>query len=149
MAIKKPKNDSGQSIVETAISALIFFQLVFAITDYSHLLFSQLTLQNAVRQGGRYAITGQAISGMSRYLSILTTVHNTSMGMATSSNTTVCGQILGCQCGGGPGEAVTVKVIYSYKFISPVIGMFFTNGTYTFAVSTSFKNETFPPGSTY
>lgn len=149
MAIKKRKADSGQTIVETAISAMILLQLVFATVDFSHLYFSQLTLQNAVRQGGRYAITGQAMSGKSRYLSILTTVENTSLGMATSSNTTVCGQILGCLCGGGPGETVTVKVVYPYKFLTPLIGAFFTNGTYTFTVSTSFKNESFPPGSTY
>src|SRR5271165_2331195 len=149
MAIRKPKADSGQTIVEFAISALSLLQLVFSIIDFSYLFFSKLTLQNAVRQGGRYAITGQAISGKSRYLSILTTVENTSLGMATSSNTTVCGQILGCQCGGGPGETVTVNVTYPYKFLTPLIGTFFTNGTYTFTVSTSFKNETFPPGLTY
>jgi len=149
VAIRKPKADSGQSIVEFALCALILFMLVFAIIDFSYLFYAKLTLQNAVRQGGRYAITGQAISGKSRYLSILTTVQNFSMGMATSSNTTVCGQILGCQCGGGPGETVTVKVTYPYKFITPLIARVFTNGTYTVTVSSSFKNEQFPPSSTY
>jgi len=149
MAIRKPKADSGQSIVEFALCALILFMLVFAIIDFSYLFYAKLTLQNAVRQGGRYAITGQAISGKSRYLSILTTVQNFSMGMATSSNTTVCGQILGCQCGGGPGETVTVNVTYPYKFITPFIARVFTNGTYTVTVSSSFKNEQFPPSSTY
>jgi Flp pilus assembly protein TadG len=149
MAIRKPKAESGQSIVEFAICALILLMLVFAIIDFSYLFYAKLTLQNAVRQGGRYAITGQAISGKSRYLSILTTVQNFSMGMATSSNTTVCGQILGCQCGGGPGETVTVNVTYPYKFITPFIARVFTNGTYTVTVSSSFKNEQFPPSSTY
>jgi hypothetical protein len=34
------------------------------------------------------------------------------------------------------------------KLLTPIIGHFFTNGTYAFTVSVSFRNESFPPNLT-
>jgi Flp pilus assembly protein TadG len=150
MAIRKLNAERGQSILEFAITALLLFLLVFAIIDYSHLYFDKLTLQNAVRQGGRYAITGQSMPGNSRYLSILATVRNASLGMAASSNTTVCSQPSGnCNFGGGPNETVTITVNYLYRINTPIMAQFFPGGTYLITVSSSFRNEPFPPSSTY
>ena len=55
--------DSGQTLVEFAISATVFFLLIFATLDFGFLFFAKVTLQNAVRQAGRYAITGNCGSG--------------------------------------------------------------------------------------
>ena len=49
----------GQSLVEFALVAPLFFLLVFAITDFGRLFFTQSTLQHALREAGRYAVTGQ------------------------------------------------------------------------------------------
>ncbi|MGA3319057.1 MAG: TadE/TadG family type IV pilus assembly protein, partial [Candidatus Korobacteraceae bacterium] len=56
-------NDSGQALVESAISLSLFLLLVLGTIDFGYLFSTKLTLQNAVRQGGRYAITGQCITG--------------------------------------------------------------------------------------
>ena len=144
----KLKADSGQTLVEFAIAAIVFLLLIFAVIDFSFLFFTKLTLQNAVRQGGRYAITGQAMPSKTRYASILQTIENHGMGFAVDSNTTICSALKGCTSAGGPGDTVTITVTYTYKFITPLVGAFFTGGAYTFSVSTSFKNEPFPPSET-
>lgn len=146
--LPQSRADSGQTLVEFALSAIVFLLLVFAVIDFSYFYFVKLTLQSAVRQGGRYAITGQSMTGQSRYLSILQTIQNSSLGLATGSNTTICGAILGCGSGGGPQETVTITITYPYKFITPLVAPFFTNGSYTITVSSTFKNEPFPPSET-
>ena len=59
----KKRNDSGQALVEIAISLSIFLLLAMGTIDFAILFNHKLTLQNAVRQAGRYAITGQCHSG--------------------------------------------------------------------------------------
>lgn len=144
----RPRADSGQTLVEFAISALVFLLVVFAIIDFSFLYFAKLTLQNAARQAGRYAITGQAMQGQTRYASIMQTAQNFGLGFVTSSNTTICSSVGGCGSGGGPNETVTITITYPYKFITPLVATFFSNGSYTITVSSTFKNEPFPPGQT-
>ncbi len=146
--LPRARTDSGQTLVEFAISAIIFFLLVFAIIDFSFLYFAKLTLQNAARQGGRYAMTGQSMSSHTRYESIMQTVVDHGLGFATSSNTKICSTTGGCGSGGGPGDTVTITITYPYKFITPLVAPFFTNGSYTITVSASFKNEPFPPNQT-
>src|ERR1700679_2252602 len=53
---------SGQSLVEFALVAPLFFLLVFGITDFGRLFFTQETLQFALREAGRYAVTGQQMA---------------------------------------------------------------------------------------
>src|ERR1022692_3211310 len=43
--------DSGQTLVEFAIAAMVFLLLLFATIDFGYLYYVKVTLQNAVRQG--------------------------------------------------------------------------------------------------
>jgi Flp pilus assembly protein TadG len=140
------RGNSGQSLVEFAISLLTFLVLIFAVMDFSYLFLVKLTLQNAVRQAGRYAITGQSMTGQSRYNSILLTATNTSLGLANSSNTSICGGSTGCGSGGGPLDTVTITITYPYPFITPFLGTAFKSRTYNIKVSETYKNEPFSPG---
>jgi Flp pilus assembly protein TadG len=139
------KGDAGTSMLEFVFAGAVFFLLLISIFDFSYLFLYKMELQNAVRQAGRYAITGQAQAGLNRYSSILQTVSNLSQGLATSSNTTVCSNTGGCGSAGGPGDVVTVTVNYDYHFHTPLMTRLFTNGKYTIKVSSSFANEAFPP----
>ncbi len=56
------RNESGQTLVEVAISLSVFLMLVLGTIDFGYMFSTKLTLQNAVRQAGRYAITGQCLS---------------------------------------------------------------------------------------
>lgn len=138
--------DAGSTLLEFAFATAVFLLLIISILDFSYLYLYKMELQNAVRQAGRYAITGQALPSMNRYSSILQTVSNLSSGLANSGNTTVCSASEGCGSAGGPGDVVTVTVTYPYHLHTPLMRVFFTNGQYTIKVSSSFTNEAFPPG---
>ena len=147
-------NDSGQTLVETAISLSIFLLLVLGTVDLGYLFSTKLTLQNAVRQAGRYAITGQCITGsggtcsLSRYNSIIQTVETFSLGMVTAGEITMVCTDNGGGCpnnAGGPGDVVTITVTHPYSFLTGPISLFFPGKAYTLTVSAAFTNEMFPP----
>ena len=100
-------NDSGQTLVEFALALMILLVLVFGTMDFANLYYHKLTLQNAVRQAGRYAITGQCILGskgvcsMSRYLSIQQVLQTASVGILNSGNIAGDATIVCTNQGGG------------------------------------------------
>ena len=154
----KLRDDSGQSLVEVAISLMLLLVFSMAAMDFGYLFSTKLTLQNAVRQAGRYAITGQCIAGsngtcsVTRYNSVVQTLQNTSLGYLNTSNTasdvsmTCTDEGGGCPNGaGGPGDVVTISVSYPYSFLSPLLAAFFRNQSYMITVGASFTNEPFPP----
>ena len=149
----KKANDYGGALIETAFCLSIFLVFVTGTMDFGHMFSTKVTIQNAVRQAGRYAITGQCIEGtngcsINRYSSILQQAENYSLGMLTASDIAITCTDNGGGCptlAGGPGDIVTIKATYPYHFMTGPIGAFFTNGMYTLTESASFTNEAFPP----
>jgi Flp pilus assembly protein TadG len=54
--------EDGSDLVEFALVMIPLFMFVFAILCVSWFIFAKASLQHAVREGCRYAVTGQAIS---------------------------------------------------------------------------------------
>ena len=54
-----PGRSRGSSTVEFAIVGSLFFLLMFMVMDFAAYSFIKLTMQHAVREGARYAVTGQ------------------------------------------------------------------------------------------
>ena len=54
---RRARNQRGANIVESALIFLPLFALIFMIADVSMVVFLRGTLQNAVREGVRFAIT--------------------------------------------------------------------------------------------
>ncbi len=50
------KNESGQAMVELAIALPILLLLVFGIMDFGWLFYNKMGVENASREGARYAI---------------------------------------------------------------------------------------------
>lgn len=88
-SLQTPRNRrrSGNAIVENVFTLLPTFALIFAITDFGLVLFRWSTLQNAVREGCRYAITFQTSGSNGQDASIKGIVQNYAMGIVTSSDT--------------------------------------------------------------
>lgn len=151
-------SDAGQSLIEVSLSLLMFFLLIMGGIDFGYLISTKVTLQNAVRQAGRYAVTGQCIAGsngacsQSRYNSIVQTLQTASLGILNSSNAndvsiTCTNEGGGCpNNAGGPGDLIKISVSYPYAFITPLISPFFSHSAYTITVGGAFTNEPFPPG---
>jgi Flp pilus assembly protein TadG len=77
------RKSAGNALVEWMFVLLPTFALITAFFDVSFALFSWSTIQNAVREGCRYAITFQTNGGQGQDNSIKTIVQQNSMGLAT------------------------------------------------------------------
>lgn len=145
----------GQTLLESALVTILFFLLTFGVFDFGRAFYVQMTLQNAVREAGRYASTGNHVPDpkkpgqfLSRIDSIIAIATQAAMGINITGI-----QITSLEGGkgnaGGPGDVVTVSLSSNLKLITPLIAAFFPNGTYRFTSSATFKNEPFPPNQNY
>jgi Flp pilus assembly protein TadG len=145
----------GSTLLEFALIAPLFLLLVCGIFDFGHLFFVQMSMQDAIRQAGRFAVTGSSLpdpnhpgKNLSRVASIIQTAQQAAVG-TDITNIQVSSKSGGKDNAGGPGDIVTVSVTNDLQLITPVIANFFgPKGIYTFTVSVTFKNEPFNPKNT-
>jgi len=71
--------------VEVALIFLPLLAMLLGLFDFSVAIFMRATMQNAVREGVRYAVTYQTMSGMCQDASIKQMVKNSAAGFLTSS----------------------------------------------------------------
>ena len=74
----------GSVLVEAALATLPLLAFLFGIFDVAFAIFIKNTLEFAVRQGVRYAITSQTMPGMGQDDSIKATVKNCTVGLLDS-----------------------------------------------------------------
>ncbi len=55
---KRQNKQSGQSLVEFAIVSIVLLLIIFLIVEVSRVMWAWVTVQNAAREGARYAVTG-------------------------------------------------------------------------------------------
>ena len=139
----------GLSIVETALAIPILLLLIFGIVDVGRVLFAHMTFQHAVREAGRFAVTGRTSPGTGgthpRLDSIIQVVVNDSQPfLLTAGDVQISSAGGGSGSAGGPGDRVTIHVAHSVRLLTPLIGVFFPNGSFLVDVSTTFRNEPFP-----
>jgi Flp pilus assembly protein TadG len=133
----------------------LFFLLIFGVLDFGRVFFTQMTLQHALREAGRFAVTGRHLPDptrpgrdLTRVDSIRQIAQNSAAGLSVAS-ISISSVQGGSGSAGGPGDTVTVSLTTNLKLITPMVGRYFgTNGVYRFTVSTTFKNEPFDPSQT-
>ena len=85
--VHKRQRQRGNAILESALIMGPMFMMLFAIVDFSVAILVKNTLQAAVREGVRYAITGQTASGAGgQDNSIKQVVQAYSLGFLTTTN---------------------------------------------------------------
>ncbi len=145
----------GQTLLEFALVFPMFLMLICGVVDFSHVFYTEMTVQNALRQAGRFATTGNNLldsngNAQTRAASIIQTAQQAAPGfdfsqINISSNGT--GGTGNSANPGGPGDIITISMSTGVAMLTPVIAPFFPNGTYNFTVSVTFKNEPFTSGS--
>lgn len=80
------RRSGGNALVESAFTLLPTFALIFAFLDFGMMLFRWSTLQNAVREGARYAITFQTQGGLGQTASVRQKVQQYSMGLVSTTD---------------------------------------------------------------
>jgi Flp pilus assembly protein TadG len=121
MRRRRVASERGQALVETAFVAIIFSLIVFGIVEFGNLFRVQLELQNAVRDGARYAadIHGTSTSCPSGS-SVLSQIQSTasdlrSITLSDYSQSTCTGN-----CQSETSSDVKVTGNYTYTPVTPV-----------------------------
>lgn len=133
---ERNRRRSGNALLEGVFTILPTFALIFAFVDFGLLLFRWATLQNAVREGCRYAITYQTANGQGQNASIEAVVQQYAMGMVTTTDnpqdifvkyyapSNMTTPIAGSG-GNVPGNIVEVSVQgVSWSWIAPLSGSY-------------------------
>ncbi len=144
----------GATIVEFAIIAPLLFLLLFSIFELGVLFWVNLTMQHAVREGARYAITGRVDLDPNpveeeriRSLAIEERIRRSSLGLYDSVSTSPIvvtdpdGNVVGSF--GGPGETVVIRLNCAWRLMTPLFRAYFSGGTFHFTVSATMRNEAF------
>ena len=155
-ASKRNRNGRrGGAFVESAFVFVPLMAMIVAIFDYSLVIMTRSTLQHAVREGLRYAITYQTIlPGVGHDLSIRTVVKNNALGFLNS----VTGLEDPCKnciryynpstltfvTANAPGNVIEVAVEnHTWNWIAPLMR---SNSPLQITVRASDRMETLPPG---
>ena len=152
------RTQHGAVIVEVALAVIVLITFISATFDFAHMHYARSSLQHAVSQATRFAITGSAIKDpndgtkkLSREASILHLVEKISgisdfekddvkIYVVQPNGSLVAGA-------GGPGDVVMVRATYRIDIITPGLASLFPQGQYAFTCSTRFRNEEFTSAS--
>jgi Flp pilus assembly protein TadG len=164
----------GQTTVEFALTALLLFAFLFAIIDLAVMFYVNLTMQHAVREGTRYAITGQPdsgpLAGQSRKDALTQIIINSSNGLykndlnqedptvsvLTPTSTSGFSNYTGtpAEYTGKPDQIIIVSLNYTWPLLTPILSPFFpvsqdgkgkNIAVYKFTVQATMKNELWGP----
>lgn len=138
-----------------AIVAPVFLLILLALVEFSMMFFATLTMQYAVREGARYAITGQSnldpsTSSQQRTKAVIQGIRDSSLGMyeklapvisvngkSYASNAYTSGMF------GAAGSIIVLQLDCDWVVTTPLLSSFFKDGKYHFAVATTMRNEDF------
>lgn len=148
-----PYRSRGLTTVEFAITASLFFLLMFMVVDFSLASFAKLTMQHAVREGARYAITGQVDldpqADSNRKRAVIQKIRDHSMGffdMVTAESDIEVTDIEGTSVSGfgAPGESIVITLNCQWPIFSPFTQAIVSDSHHNFSVHASMRNEEFP-----
>jgi hypothetical protein len=150
--VKRLGDAKGTALLEAAIITPLFLLLTFSIVDFGALFYAYLALENGVSLASRYGVTNRLMDDGDPGTPLN---HEESLKQAMRSGTptlTIPDSAFSfahrAPSGGvwingvgGPGELERVTVNYTWRFFTPVVGVFFTNGEINLRVDSAMKNE--------
>nr|WKF61943.1 hypothetical protein HUO10_006475 [Paraburkholderia busanensis] len=157
---RQQRQQRGIATIEFALIAPLLLLLLCIAMDLGIALWVNLTMQYAVREGARYAVTGQTnldpnATNQQRYLAVLQEIRNSSMGLynyvSPSYVITINGasQTYSTQASysagmfGNPGDIVVLQINCIWPMLTPLVKPFFANGKLSFSVAATMRNEGF------
>lgn len=120
------KKRRGQSLVEFALVSPIFLLMVFGIIEGGRLVWTYHTLNNATREGLRFAIVRGDNSDLAGAPATTSTVRDHILDVTTGLDSDNLSVTLLTPEGMESQDTITVEADYSYQ---PIIGLIFGSGT--------------------
>ena len=139
------RSDSGQSLVEFSLVLPMILLVFFGIFEMGRFYHTRLTLQHAVREAARFAVTGETridpATGepMTRASSIVQVI----LDNARQLDVDVDAITLDPADGGGPEELVRVSVELTYELTLPLVKGIVPDNTVHLSYMTAMRNEPF------
>lgn len=139
-----------------AIIAPVLLLILLSLIELSLMFFATLTMQYAVREGARYAITGQSnldpgTGADQRYAAVIASLRNNSLGfydklapVISVNGTSYASTAYTSGMFGAAGSIIVLQLDCNWVVATPLLASFFTNGKYHFAVAATMRNEFFP-----
>lgn len=152
MAVAHKSKQSGIAVIEFTAVVAFFLTLILTIIDIGMYGYVKLTMQQAVREGARYAVTGQSNldpdGASNREAAIIQKITDSSNGLLSrvieTDDIRVEDLYGNAVTGfGGPGDIIAIHLDCEWSTTSPYILPFVEDGTYKFTVSAAMKNESF------
>jgi Flp pilus assembly protein TadG len=144
MARHARRHQRGSVLIEFAFIAPLFFLLLAAICDFSYLLYVNLTMQHAVREGARTA----AVQG--NYSAALAMMQDQSMGLWSTLSPAVSVAVvngsgsttaLPALSVGSSSDIIIVNINCTTTLLTGLVAAFFPGGIVNFNVSATIRNE--------
>jgi Flp pilus assembly protein TadG len=147
---------SGATLVEMAIIAPVFLLVLLSLIELSMMFFATLTMQYAVREGARYAVTGQSnldpnTGSQQRYAAVIADISDNSLGMYAKlapvisvNGTSYASTAYTAGMFGAAGAIIVLQLDCYWVVTTPFLSALFTDGKYHFAVAATMRNEYFP-----
>lgn len=110
--MRKLHNQKGQAMVEMALVLPLLLLLVFGIIEFGRIFNAYLVVNNASREGARYAAVGKAYSDITPEINNLTSTLGTVTVEFTPSNGDDREE----------GKSVQVKISHTLPLITPIVG---------------------------
>lgn len=126
MTRNRKSRESGSQVVEATFVIIPLLLMTFMMLDLSMVIFLRTTMQEAVREGDRYAITGQNTTGPCQDDSIKAVVKLHALGFLKSQSSVIHVQFVNPNTGGqgtnAYGNIVNVKIEgYKYSALAPFL----------------------------
>jgi len=129
MTPRHPLSERGQELMEYAITLPIFLLLVFGIFDLGRGVYYYSTLQNAAREGARYAIVNACDDA-----GVIALVKARALGL-NPADITIPAPAWG-------EDTVQVTAQFSYELVTPIVGAFFPSRSIDMQSDSTMQRET-------
>ncbi|MFN2417743.1 MAG: TadE/TadG family type IV pilus assembly protein [Candidatus Limnocylindria bacterium] len=132
---------AGQSMVEFALILPLFILMVFGILDFGRAIYAYSTINNAAREGARWAIVDQGVG----HIQDAAANHGVGLGIDSDDvDVAFVNHSDGSPCGSiGTGAvslcSANVRVPYRYEAVTPILGAIL--GTIDMAGESQFRIE--------
>jgi len=122
----------------------LLLTVFLGVFEFGHFYYTRLTLQHAVREATRFAVTGNVLTDsigdpLDRATSIVNVIlHNT-----RNLDVALDGVSITPADGGGPEDIVRVSVDFRYELTMPLVKDMMPNSHVDISFATAMRNESF------